>query len=202
MDKLREADTVIDCLGKAMLDGTAGLSSVPGLLLRVIRENLWQERVIIRTGEVVRFERFEEFVRTKPLEGLGTDIKTLMRLCGDNTEVQAELVKVVKALPGAPSGNQNAAKTTVDNINSCFVSERPTGTSRAYALRKLETDSPELYTRVVAGELSPNAAMVEAGFRRKTITVPVDDIDALARRLRKALTEDDIAALIDALESE
>jgi hypothetical protein len=68
VDKLREADTVVDALGKAMLDGKAGLSSVPGLVLRVIKEGLWRERVVVRTGELVRFENFTDFVTTPPLD--------------------------------------------------------------------------------------------------------------------------------------
>lgn len=39
---------------------------------------------------------------------------------------------------------------------------------------KLRKDRPDLHAQVLAGELSPHAAMVEAGFRKRTITVPLE----------------------------
>ncbi len=72
---------------------------------------------------------------------------------------------------GAPVGNHNASKSTVDNVNSC-IEPRPTGTSTDYALRRLRKDRPDLHQRVLNKELSPNAAMIEAGFRVKTFTLP------------------------------
>ena len=44
-----------------------------------------------------------------------------------------------------------------------------------YALRRLKRDHPELAERVVRGEMSWNAAAVEAGFCKRVIHVP-DDI--------------------------
>jgi hypothetical protein len=47
----------------------------------------------------------------------------------------------------------------------------PTGNSAAAALRRLRKDRPDIHTRVLAGEISPHAGMVEAGFRRKQSAV-------------------------------
>jgi hypothetical protein len=47
------------------------------------------------------------------------------------------------------------------------LSGRPTGTSRAYALRRLREQRPDIHARVLAGEISPHAGMVEAGFRKR-----------------------------------
>ena len=47
------------------------------------------------------------------------------------------------------------------------TSGRPTGTSRAYALRRLREQRPDVHARVLAGEISPHAGMVEAGFRKR-----------------------------------
>ncbi len=60
----------------------------------------------------------------------------------------------------------------VDNVNNRV--ERPDGNSASSALRRLRKDRPDLHARVLADELSPHAAMVEAGFRRKTVCVPLD----------------------------
>jgi hypothetical protein len=42
----------------------------------------------------------------------------------------------------------------------------PRGNTAAAALRRLRKDRPDIHGRVLAGELSPHAGMVEAGFRR------------------------------------
>ena len=55
----------------------------------------------------------------------------------------------------------------VDNGKGAINDLRPTGTSRAAALRRLRKDRPDLHTRVLGGELSAHAAMIEAGFRKK-----------------------------------
>jgi hypothetical protein len=55
--------------------------------------------------------------------------------------------------------------------------KRPAGTTRDRALRQLRDHRPDLHARVIAKKLSPHAAMIEAGFRVRTFTVP-DDIDA------------------------
>jgi len=78
--------------------------------------------------------------------------------------------------PGNPTGtNQHTVEGgTVDNVNNSRDRESPTGNARQYALRRLKKSRPDLHARVLAGELSPNKAMVEAGFRRKMIQVPFD----------------------------
>lgn len=48
------------------------------------------------------------------------------------------------------------------------------GNSRQYSLRKLRNSNPALHEKVLSGELSPHAAMIEAGFRKKTITIPIE----------------------------
>jgi hypothetical protein len=44
---------------------------------------------------------------------------------------------------------------------------RPTGNSAAAAMRRLRKDCPDIYFRVLAGEVSAHAGMIEAGFRKK-----------------------------------
>ncbi len=58
------------------------------------------------------------------------------------------------------------------------------GTGYTYTLRRLKRDRPDLAEKVVSGEMSANAAAVEAGFRKKSITVPLE-VEAAARCLVK-----------------
>jgi hypothetical protein len=43
---------------------------------------------------------------------------------------------------------------------------RPSGNSRAAFLRRLREGRPDIHARVLAGELSPHAGMIGAGFRK------------------------------------
>jgi hypothetical protein len=66
-------------------------------------------------------------------------------------------------------------------------------------LDRLARDHPDLHEQVQEGELSVNRAAILAGFTQPTMTVPKEDIPALARALRNRLTDDQIVELIDHL---
>jgi hypothetical protein len=197
---LVDADFVVHDLRQA-LKGDQWLSNVPGLLKRLIKEDLWRRRTIEATGEIVEFDRFVDLVTAPPLEGLGTTVDLLRRVCSGDIEAAARLEDALQEQPGAPAGNRNAAKTTDNNINNCFSTEResPTGTSRAAALRKLRKSAPELHAQVIAGELSPHAAMVQAGFRKPMLSIPADP-DGAAAALRRNCDAAFIARLVELLQ--
>jgi hypothetical protein len=67
---LRARGGLVDALSSALDSGGHGLSNVPVLLKRLLAEEGWREFETVR-GEVVRHERFEEFVAAPPLKGLG-----------------------------------------------------------------------------------------------------------------------------------
>ena len=59
------------------------------------------------------------------------------------------------------------AKTVYSNESDVHASARPSGNSRAAFLRRLRKHRPDIHARVLAGEITPYAGMVEAGFRRR-----------------------------------
>jgi hypothetical protein len=61
--------------------------------------------------------------------------------------------------PGRPKNADNGHRDV--NVS------RPTGNSAAAAFRRLERQRPDLLDRVLGGELSPHAAMIAAGFRKR-----------------------------------
>lgn len=73
------------------------------------------------------------------------------------------------------------------------------GTDPEYAIRRLKRDRPDLAEQVLAGEISPHRAAIAAGFRKKTITVAIDDPERIAATLRRHLTPEQVAALKEAL---
>lgn len=111
-----------------------------------------------------------------------------------NGRPSGETLYAIQSFPPTGTSRQRAlrrlrdqrADVHVDNIHT-----RPTGTSVDSALRRLRSQRTDLHTRVLAGELSPHAAAVEAGFRRKTITLPLDP-EAAARTLLRHFTPDEL----------
>lgn len=102
---------------------------------------------------------------------------------------------------GGQEGNQNAVKGKPQEErnelrNTKFVFESQTA---AYTLARLHRDHPELAKQVEAGELTPNAAAIQAGFRRKMITVPVGDLPATVRALLRHYDVHELRRVIDEL---
>lgn len=150
------------------------MGSVPALIKRVIEEHRWQERFVRVTGTETRFNRFTEFIAAEPPEGLGAELPAIKRLCANDPTALDLIDQATKRPNGVHTG-------AIDIVNST-----PDGNSADQAIRRLRKDRPDLHAKVLAKELSPHAAMVEAGFRRKTVSVPVDDPDkvsALPHRL-------------------
>lgn len=168
----------------ALRHGSEGLDSLPQMVFQLCATGAWRE-FTLPSGEVVPHERFADFITAKPPRGLGTSQEFLERAISRDQEALSALDNELQQLPGRP-------EKTVDNIHSF----RPSGTSSTAALRRLRKDEPELHAEVLAGRISAHGAMVLAGFRPKTITVPVTRPESVARSLRKYMTADDIARLI------
>lgn len=188
-DQLREAGVIVGHLSRALLDGSRDLQAVPGLLKRIIREEMWRQWTDPSSGRAFGpFRSFAEFMmRPTSVGGLGSNEKQLRGLCVDDIEALDLLDRALQNRSGRPE--------TVDNIHS----KKPDGTSQDQALRKLRKDAPELHVDVLAGRLSAHAAMVQAGFRPRTITVPISRPEAVAKTLRKHLDPEDLALVIKLL---
>lgn len=180
-DPLRGNFHVVNSLRSALHKGEHGLSTVPGLLKRVLAEESWREFVTER-GEHVEHTRFAEFVTTPPMKGIGATVDLVKRVIAADPEAVDLLDRAL----------QNPAYLHHDDNN--IQVKAPQGTSVDRALRKLRTDAPELHAEVLAGNLSAHAAMVQAGFRPRTFTIRPDPHSA-ARTLRKHMTADQLAEL-------
>ena len=65
--------------------------------------------------------------------------------------------------------------------------------SKPGTLRRLARSHPDLLARVESGELSANAAAVQAGIRKPMKSIPVDTPDAAIRALLRVFTVTDLA---------
>ena len=71
---------------------------------------------------------------------------------------------------GHPGSNSNTQKNDISF-----------GTSAAYAIAKLRKDRPDIHRRVLDGELTANAGMIEAGFRKKRPSQKLSIVDRMLR---------------------
>lgn len=181
-DTLRENGEIIRVLQGAITEGEHGLKVVPGLLKRVIRENRWQERHVEVLGRNAAFAEFTRFVEEKPPEGLGASVALLKLISrGD-----AEAIDLIDGATQTPRGRP------IKNNNVTNLSGEGVGNSAQQAIRRLRKDRPDLHARVIAGELSPHAAMIEAGFRHPTAAVRTDDVHLAVGVLLKHFSADQI----------
>jgi hypothetical protein len=126
-------------------------------------------------------EAFVSFVRSPRPEGLGMEPDDLLKVVmdlkhpheriDDKLRIQMdEMRDRVRTLtlrnepslfdgPGRPTKEQQAS--IVRATNNTQSSDTAT-----YALRRLKRDRPDLAEKVITGELSANAAAIEAGFRK------------------------------------
>jgi hypothetical protein len=84
-------------------------------------------------------------------------------------------------------GDRKSEQYQFDNIKL----KHGGGTSETYTLRRLKRDRSDLAQKVISGEMSANAAAIEAGFRDKTFTVS-SNVDKAARTLRKHFDPDEL----------
>jgi hypothetical protein len=133
------------------------INHVPQTIREVLKTGAWAERYEMM--RVFTFKSFPDFI-TKPVRegGCGwnppSNVEALLDKSGD-IEAQAMFREAMVGKQGA-------------HHNNVMMKGRQ-GNSRAYTLVRLKEKKPELYKRVVNGELSANAAAIKAGFRKKPV---------------------------------
>ncbi len=190
---LTRADMVVTALRSSMATGNDSLSFIPDMVAKVIRDDLWRERIDGHTRTLERFATFDEFVETQPSRGLGTTVRRLQQLCQDRPDV-LDLIDQARQR-GEVKGKRNDLLYIVQEVQA------PTGNRTDAALRRLRKDRPDLHQRVINKELSAHAAMIEAGFRKKTFTLP-EEPRAAARALYHHYNCNDFQVLLTALHEE
>lgn len=179
----------IQNLQQAMIDGgRKAFQTVPVVLQRIIEDRLWSERVD-RNGKP--FQSFEAFATHILWHGLESSIDDLLIYCRKRPDVQALIRGEVGAIT-AQVHDDKGRFTRSDIVTT------GRGNSPTYALKRLRRDRPDLFQRVVSGELSANAAAVEAGFRRQTFTCP-SNIEGAATAIVRRFGKDGAASLVNAL---
>ena len=179
------AGQLCDELDSGLRGSEHNLTTVANTIVVVLRDEAWRERRI-RTGEIVRCESFLELLTAPPLHGFGEDPQKVEALLKDDAEALRLFRTAVTAARGQPSKERK---------HSNRIIKPRQGTTRAYTLTRLQKQAPAFYQRVIAGELSANAAAIAAGLRR-----PKTTLEQLHHWWKKA-TPDERASFLQAVTS-
>lgn len=197
---------IVQSLGKALSLSETNIKNVPTYLVMAHDQKAWQA-FLPPSGRPVRWSAadFREFVRAPQPSGLGSS-EAVLRHMVKGTDAEAVLELMLRGERGGANNQEgtnqwsevNRNEITVDHPATIplspdvprpkrvrdYARESRQGTSVGYTLRRLERSAPELLEGVKAGDMSPNAAAVQAGFRDVAITIPADPIKASRRLLR------------------
>ena len=195
-DDVVYAAGIINSLSHAIQFSGDYLENIPGLLKRVIREDLWREYQGsgFSGKEIKRYTRFADFL----VHGIEVQVDTLKNLIRDHIEARDLLDQMLQNPIGSNQYTNSHLiinKDDVYNIHN-HKESRPSGTDKDRSLRRLRESRPDIHVRVLAGELSPHAGMIEAGFRDKTITIPLDPVKA-ARVIKRHFSGSELQQLKD-----
>lgn len=167
----------------ALREGVGCIGAIPGLIRKIIEEHAWSEREV-RPGKIIKLKNLRELITKKYPDGWGEDPKKVEAIIKDDAEV-LELYR--EAMVGKHGGDRKSEEAIKPDNRSL---EDEYGTTRSYTLSRLKREFPELFQRVVDKELSANAAAIQAGFRVKTISIPINAEKAAQAILRHFTPED------------
>ena len=164
---LKDKGTLVETLWQTVDEGAGTLEAVPALVRKVLLTGAWSKR--LHKGRVFEHDHFLDFITSKPLAGCGWSPEKVVALIKDDAEVLELWRGAITREAHRPAGSNNNVMTSVQ------------GNSKAYTLDRLKREAPKLFDAVCAGELSANAAAIEAGFRKKP--APFEQVKKLIRKL-------------------
>ena len=142
MTNLRYNDEICNTLQNAIAYGIGRVQHIPGLLERIINENMWQERIMVMNGQRVEFKRLRDFIETGPPEGLGSDYETLKGIC--KTQKRKDVIALIDKLEKGEEVKGPTPKTDesiVYNIHD--TTDRPSGNTTQSAIRRGSRTPPK-----------------------------------------------------------
>ena len=192
---------IVSSFRRAYSNGAGDREQLSGWYLELRRTGAWRKWLEPGNVKRSRAKAIREFLTTALPDGCGADLKA-MEILLQGTPAYYPFMNDTRAESGGannPEGkNQHSeVKCDIITLDQPKPDKPPTGTSTSYAFRRLR-NHPEMLARVLAGELSPHAALVELGLRQRQITIPADPKGA-ARRLLLHFDGERLTALIQHL---
>jgi hypothetical protein len=150
------------------------LSELPETLKEVIKTEAWKRWRWV--GSPFAQNSLGAYLTSPPPNGVGIKLDTVEKLIADDPEALALYRKEMTATVGI---NQHTKEG-----GDIITTQPKRGTDRAYTLDRLKRERSDLFDRVVAKEMTANAAAIAAGFRKKP--KPFDAILKLLPKLTDA----------------
>ena len=161
---------------ESLYEATGGLRQFPSLLKKVIATRAWERRTV--HGKVVELGSLRELITSKPVGGWGEDPSKVEAVIRDDPEALAAFREAMKHQGKADDFSYN-------------VREESSGNSRAYSISRVQREcDAETVAAVMAGEMSPNAALVKAGVRENRQVYIPRDPSAAVEKLRSQFGDD------------
>jgi hypothetical protein len=181
-----ENGQLVNRMSYAVADGEKSIKHVPLLIKEVIETGAWQRRLVGKLP--VEHKTFRDFITTAPAQGMGwsteEDRKQVEALLRYSPDVLQQWVDALKGKHGGDRKSEEAP-IKIDNVTL----DRKSGNSLGYTLDRLKREHSDLYAKVVAGDMTANAAAISAGFRKK-----LTSFEIILKQLPK-LTPDERARL-------
>jgi hypothetical protein len=143
---------------------SGSLSDLPGLISKIIREKVWERR--IHNGHLIELPNLRALITEPFPRGWSEQPDKIEAIIKSDIESLALFREAMVEGPGKRSKDRDYITDIVSNIPPVDH-----GNSKAYTVSRLKRDRPDLFERVVAGELSANRAAIEAGFRKVPTTL-------------------------------
>jgi hypothetical protein len=153
----------------------------------VLKSEAWRTHKTL--GQIRTNNNFVEFLTSEVPKGCGWgDISYVEALVMKADDPEA-IVLFREACIGKVGGNgsNQHVRANSDNVT---ISSNERGNGKAYTLRRLKSERPDLFELVVKGELTTNAAAIAAGWRKKRT-----QLENLQNAWEKASEEDRLAFL-------
>jgi hypothetical protein len=167
---------------------TQDLKQIPKLIVEIIERDAWKKWRWI--GSEFSAPSIDAYLEAHPPKGIGIGVDLFRRLILDNRPALDRFDQARQRGVGRPPASE-----ILDNVQD---NKAPTGNSVEATIRRLRKDHEELYARWLTGELSANAAAIEAGFRKKF--TPFEQTERLIAKHRPEFTDDQCAKLRRLLE--
>ena len=180
---------------ESLYEATGGMRHFPGLLKKIIRNKAWERRT--NRGKVIELASLRELITEKPVRGWGEDPKKVEAVIKDDPEALAMFREAMKGQEGGDKRSQ--AATTDNNV----ISDRsPVGNSRAYSISRVQRScDAETVAAVMAGTVTPNAALVKAGIREnRQVYVPREPAKAVDK-LRHQFGDEFVLSMMEHIKS-
>lgn len=172
--------------------GADVMSALPGLVGQLLDEEAWREFSVPGIAKPVRHSTFTEFVCADPPRGLGNRSSQLVALCGTDEDLASRVRRLLYAeIPVAMQHGDGPGRGHTEKRDGTATSFSANTAEKVVA--RLKRDDPGLAERVVRGDVTPNAAAREKGWRKPRIVLSTPE--RVAASLRKWMPADSLMRL-------